>query len=880
MASGDRDILPDVLKPKHYDLSLFDLELGGSWSYRGTVKIETSIVRPTQEIVLNANDITVQEARVLADNGSSLIKASDISWDKKSERVTLSFDKELASGDVVLKIDFAATMNDQMVGFYRSKYKSAGVPSPDTPKVDEFHYMLSTQFQACDARRAFPCLDEPNLKATFDFEIEIPNGLVALGNMPVKSERAGNIPGRKVVSFERSPIMSTYLLAWAIGDFEYVEALTQRKYNGSSIPIRLYTTRGLKDQAHYALECAHRTVDYFSELFGIDYPLPKSDLLAVHEFTAGAMENWGLITYRTTSVLFDEGSSDERYKNYIAYVVAHELAHQWFGNLVTMDWWNDLWLNEGFATWVGWFAVDHFYPGWNVWSQFVAESVQEAFKLDSLRASHPIEVPVKNAIEVDQLFDRISYEKGSSIIRMLSSYLGQETFLRGVSDYLKKHAYGNATTDDLWSALSKASNQDINAFMDPWVRKIGFPVVTIAGDTGQITVRQSRFLSSGDVKAEEDQTIWWIPLNIKTEQKPSNSMPQALTERSNVVRGIDDSFYKVNKDQCGFYRTNYPPDRLAKLGESLHLLSMEDKIGLIGDASALAISGEGTTAALLALLEGFTQETSYRVWSQISSSLANLRSVFASNEIIAAGLKKFTLKLVTPSIKKIRWDVDPKEDFLTGQLRRLLISLAGSAGHEETITEGKRIFHLWACGKDPNAIHPTLRLVIFSLNIEEGGRVEFDKIKNTFLQTEAADAKEICLSSLGRTKDSELVGEYLDLIFSDHVAIQDIHSGAASLASNSQHRYLLWEYMKTNWDSVVVKISSNNVVFERFLRLGLAKLADGAAARDIEAFFQDKDTGGYDRSLVVVLDSIRADARYKTRDEQSVVEWLQAHGYA
>lgn len=239
------------------------------------------------------------------------------------------------------------------------------------PQEGEHHYMFSTQFEACDARRAFPCFDEPNLKASFEFSIEIPDDLVALSNMPEKNVTKGNKAGTKVVSFEKTPKMSTYLAAWAVGDFEYVEALTERKYNGKNMPVRVYTTRGLKEQGRFALEHAHKTVDYFSEIFGIDYPLPKSDLLAVHEFAMGAMENWGLVTYRTTAVLFDEEKSDDRFKNRVAYVVAHELAHMWFGNLVTMDWWNELWLNEGFATWVGWLAVDHLHPEWNVWSQFV-----------------------------------------------------------------------------------------------------------------------------------------------------------------------------------------------------------------------------------------------------------------------------------------------------------------------------------------------------------------------------------------------------------------------------------------------------------------------------------------------------------------------------
>ena len=462
-----------------------------------------------------------------------------------------------------------------------------------------------------------------------------------------------------------------------------MEDFTRRKYNGKQLPVRVYTTKGLKEQGKFGLENCHQVVDYFSDIFKIDYPLPKVDLLAVHEFSTGAMENWGLITYRTTCILFDEQQSDAKYKNRVAYVVAHELAHQWFGNLVTMDWWSELWLNEGFATWVGWLAIDHFHPDYEVWSQFVTESVQTAQNLDSLRASHPIEVPVKDALEVEQIFDAISYLKGSSCIRMLSGHLGNDIFLQGVSEYLKEHAYSNATTNDLWTALSKASGKDVNTFMDPWIRKIGFPVLTVAEEPGQIGVRQSRFLSTGDVETAEDETLWWIPLGLKTDPKAPGAAVKALTNKEDTLRNVDETFYKLNSDQNGFYRTNYPPARLVKLGAERNKLSVEDKIGLVADAAALALAGQSTTAGLLALVEGFKDETNKAVWSQIISSLGSIRSIFADSEAIATGLKTFTLRLVAPATENIGWDFAPSENFLTGQLRALLLSTAGNAGHEK-----------------------------------------------------------------------------------------------------------------------------------------------------------------------------------------------------
>jgi len=876
---GDRDILPDIIKPVNYELSLFNLEFGGKWSYDGLVKIASKVKQATNELVINTNELDIKGAEVLGqDGGAAVTSMADVSYDKPNERATIKFSGDIPAGDAVIAIKYQGSMNNSMAGFYRSKYKPAATPSSGTPTDGEFHYMFSTQFEACDARRAFPCFDEPNLKASFEFAIEIPEDLTAISNMPEKAVSKGSKDGLKKVSFEKTPAMSTYLAAWAVGDFEYVEDFTARKYNGKNIPVRVYTTRGLKEQGRFALEHAHKTLDYFSDVFGIEYPLPKSDLLAVHEFAMGAMENWGLVTYRTTAVLFDEEKSDARFKNRVAYVVAHELAHQWFGNLVTMDWWNELWLNEGFATWVGWLAVDHLHPEWDVWSQFVAEAVQTALELDSLRASHPIEVPVRNALEVDQIFDHISYLKGSSVIRMLSNHLGQEVFLKGVGDYLKIHAYGNARTNDLWAALSAASGQDVQAFMDPWIRKIGFPVVTVAEEPGQIGIRQSRFLTTGDVKAEEDDTTWWVPVGLKT-GTPAKVVHSALTQKEDTVRDVDDDFYKINADQSGFYRTNYPPQRLMKLGNSQDRLSVEDKIGLMGDATALAMAGNGTTSALLSLLEGFKDEKNFIVWQQIATSLSKVRSVFSTNKEISAGLKKFSLKLVSPAAEAIGWEYPKDEDWLTGQSRKLLLGYAAGAGHQGIIEEGQKRFAAWKAG-DEKAVHQNLRSVIFNLAIANGGQEEYDAMKAEFKKTTTVDGKEICIQALGRSKNPDLAWDLLEFVISEEVPAQDSHGGIVAVSNNNETRTVAWEFTKKNWERVEKRLGGTGIVIDRWIKMGLPKFSDIAIRDDIAEFFKDKNTAAFNRSLVIVSDAITGNANYKQRDEEQLLEWLKAHGYA
>ncbi|KAI9751476.1 MAG: hypothetical protein M4579_006048 [Chaenotheca gracillima] len=878
----DRDILPAEVKPLHYAISLHDLELGGAFAYQGNVSIDIGIEKSTPRIVLNAEQLKLHSAKVVTELSKTeqTFTASEISYDTTAQRVSLQFPSDLpVTSKATLKIEFSGIMNNEMAGFYRSKYKPVATPAPSVAKDGDYHCMFSTQFESCDARRAFPCFDEPNLKATFDFEIEIPEDQVALSNQPEKGVKKTK-SGLKTVSFETTPVMSTYLLAWAFGDFEYVEDFTKRKYNGKPLPVRVYTTRGLKAQGEFALKNAHQVIDYFSEIFGIDYPLPKSDLLAVHEFTYGAMENWGLVTYRTTAVLFDEVNSDASYKIRVAYIVAHELAHQWFGNLVTMDWWSELWLNEGFATWVGWLAIDHLYPEWDVWARFVNDSVENAFEMDSVRSSHPIEVPVKSALDIDQIFDAISYRKGSSVLRMLCDHLGKENFLGGVSAYLKTHAYGNATTNDLWAALSNVSGQDVNSFMDNWIRKIGFPVITVAEEPGQISLRQSRFLSTGDAKANEDETLWWIPLGLKTASDTSSSHPQSLSKREDTIRDIDDSFYKINANTSGFYRTNYPPARLAKLGAARSQLSIEDRIGLIGDAGALAISGNGTTAGLLALVEGFQDEKHYLVWVQILASLGHLRTVFADDTKVYNGVKNYILKLITPLTESLGWSFPADEDFLTGQLRSLLITTAGSTGHQGVIKEAKRQFDLYASGRDPKAIHPNLRLAVFRTAVAEGGKPAYETVKKDYLNTTLTEGKEIALGALGRTQDPELINDFIDFIFSDNVASQDVHSGAGSLAANPKARLALWHRFKDNWDAVRAITAGSSTVLNRFVRVSLANFSDLEVEKDIANFFKGKDNKGYDRTLGVISDTIRGNANYKERDGALALEWLQSHGYA
>jgi aminopeptidase N len=458
---------------------------------------------------------------------------------------------------------------------------------------------------------------------------------------------------------------------------------------------------------------------------------------------------------------------------------------------------------------------------------------------------------------------------------MLSDHLGQDVFLKGVGDYLKKHAYGNARTDDLWAALSKTSGQDVKGFMDPWIRKIGYPVVTVAEEPGQISIRQTRFLTTGDAKKDEDETTWWIPVGLKTGGKTLHS---ALTEKEDTIRSVDDKFYKINANQSGFYRTNYPPQRLVKIGKAQDHLTDEDKIGLVGDATALAFSGEGTTSALLSLLEGFQHEKSYLVWQQIIASLGSVSRIFASNKAISDGLDKFTLKLIEPAVKSLGWEYAQGEDYLTGQSRRLLLGAAASSGHEPTIAEVQKRFKAWQSG-DEKAINASLRKVIYENAVASGGQAEYDAIKKEFTTTKSVDGKEICIKAMGHTKDPARARDLLDFTISEAVNMQDAHGGIIAVGKNTSVRDLAWEFTKTEWSRINARLGETGIALDRWVKGGLPGYSDLKIRDDIDAFFKDKDTGRFSRGLIIVHDTITGNAKYKDRDESRLLEWLKKTGY-
>lgn len=672
------------------------------------------MVEDTTSITLNTLELKLHSAKVTS--GNQVISSSPtLAHDEDAQTTKVSFDQTIPGGaKASLNITFTGTLNDNMAGFYRSSFKAADGSTT---------WMATSQMEPTDARRAFPCFDEPALKSAFTVTLVADEKMTALSNMDVSSEKTvdSKITGgkRKATTFTKTPLMSTYLLAFVIGELNYIET------NSFRVPVRVYAPKD-RDIEHgrFSLELAAKTLDFYEKTFASPFPLPKMDMIAIPDFSAGAMENWGLVTYRVVDLLIDEKVSGASVKQRVAETVQHELAHQWFGNLVTMDFWDGLWLNEGFATWMSWYSCNVFYPDWKVWEGYVTDNLASALSLDSLRSSHPIEVPVKRADEINQIFDAISYSKGSCVLRMISKYLGEDVFMEGIRRYLKKHAYGNTQTGDLWAALSDASGKDVEKVMDIWTKHVGFPVVTVTEGSDSIHVKQNRFLRTADVKPEEDQTLYPVFLGLRTKDGVDKDLALNTREADFKLKDLD--FFKLNADHSGLYRTSYSPERLRKLGIAATegLLTVEDRAGMIADAGALAASGYQKTSGILSLLDSFKSESEFVVWQEISSRISVLRSAWMfEDQAVKDALKTFQLKLTQDKAHELGWTFTDNDGHIEQQFKAMMFGTAGIAKDETIVKSAFDMFNKFK-GGDSSAIHPNLRSSVYAIVLSNGGKEE------------------------------------------------------------------------------------------------------------------------------------------------------------
>ena len=857
------------MKPVHYDLTLepnFE-----NFKFDGEVTIDLEVQEDTKSISLNSVEIDIHETKITSGSGT-ITSSPTLSYNEDTQTTKIEFDQTIPAGSKAkLYHKFTGTLNDKMAGFYRSSYKDAD---------GKEQWMATTQMEPTDARRALPCFDEPALKATFSVTLIADHSLTCLSNMDVANEKevtsAQSGKKRKAISFNKSPLMSTYLLAFIVGELKVFETDQFR------VPVRVYCTPD-KDTEHgrFAAELGAKTLEFYEKEFDSKFPLPKMDMVAIPDFSAGAMENWGLVTYRVVDVLLDEKTASASTKQRIAEVVQHELAHQWFGNLVTMDFWDGLWLNEGFATWMSWYSCNVFFPEWKVWEGYVTDTLQSALGLDGLRSSHPVEVPVKRADEINQIFDAISYSKGSCIIRMISKYLGEDVFMEGIRRYLKKHAYGNTTTEDLWESLSDASGKDVVSLADIWTKKVGYPVIRVTEDEkdGTVHVKQNRFLRTGDVKPEEDETLYPVVLGLRTKDGVDGTLVLDGRDKSFKVPDLD--FYKLNADHSGIYRTSYSAKRLEKLGENAKagLLTVEDRAGMIADAGALSAAGFQKTSSVLSLLRGFSSEPEYVVWDELTVRLAAVRSNWIfEDEKTKDALKAFQRNLSSQKAHELGWEFKESDGHIEQQFKSLMFGSAASAGDERTKAAAFDMFEKFTNG-DRKALHPNLRGPVYSVVLQYGGEKEYNTIVKEYETGKNSDERNTALRSLGRARDPKLIQRTLEYSMSKEVKDQDIYLPLAALRTHREGIEAFWAWMKDNWERLVKKMPPSFTLLGSVVTMGTSGFTHEDQLKDVEAFFKERSTKGFDRNLAQSIDSIRAKIQTINRDGKDVEEWLKENKY-
>eukprot|EP01098_Paradermamoeba_levis_P005049 TRINITY_DN2145_c0_g1_i1.p1 TRINITY_DN2145_c0_g1~~TRINITY_DN2145_c0_g1_i1.p1 ORF type:complete len:871 (-),score=296.37 TRINITY_DN2145_c0_g1_i1:122-2734(-) len=856
-------LLPTNARPRNYKLELTPNFT--TFEFQVEEEIDLDVVQETKTITAHAHQLTISSAFVINDEKK---QQANVVLQPEQQRVVFEFQESLKAGKkTLLSISFVGILNDQLAGFYRSKYTAVD----GTQK-----YLATTQFEATDARKALVCWDEPAVKATFEVIINVAPELQAISNMPI-IKTTKNENGTLKVHFDRSPIMSTYLLAFIVGEFDYLEGKSKE-----GVTIRVYTPIGKKEQGTFALDVAKDTLSYYAELFEIPYPLPKLDLIAIPDFAAGAMENWGLVTYREARLLIDPLKTTTQIKQATLKTINHELAHMWFGNLVTMQWWTHLWLNEGFARYMEHLPVEKFFPEFEIWNQFGSSILSSALSLDGLQNTHPVEVDVKHPDEINEIFDTISYAKGASIIRMLVEFIGDDFFV-GVRKYLKKHQFGNAVTEDLWAALGEASGKPVESIMTTWTKQAGYPVVSISettsGNTQQgvrsFRLHQVRFLSSQrmeDLDEEEKKKRWNIPISLVSPQEKKTFLMEGET-LDVEIRANQNDWIKLNSNHSGFYRTNYSADLLSKLTPHIHSLSTLDRLGILNDAFALVQSGYLSTPQFLELVEFYSKfEDDYAVLSSLISNLSHVRLLIDQSDFFEH-FKSFARSVLKRAYEKLGWEKKEGENHLTSLLRTSVISTLGNVSDEAFVAEAKKLFVAFLHDKKP--IAADIKSAVFKTVVANGGVEEYETILKLYRESEHVEEKNVCLTSLGGSRNPELLLRTLTLALSSEVRTQDLYYPISAVAANPLGRQLVWDWFKKNFDSIHLQFKEGqNFILSAIINYATSYHVTKDKAEEIKKFFEEHPVPMCKRTITQSLEGINSAAKWLERDQQKIKDWL------
>ncbi|MGQ0812213.1 MAG: M1 family metallopeptidase [Nitrospiraceae bacterium] len=817
--------LPRHVVPTRYELRL-DPDLTNA-TFAGRAAITLTIKEPTSEIVLNAAELEITAATIQSDHAAA--QPGKIEMDHALDRCRIRFSTKIMPEAGQLVLTFTGKLNDKLRGFYRSTYKdAAGTP----------HSMAATQFEATDARRAFPCWDEPDFKAVFATTLAIDPSLTAVSNTRVLSERIEG--GKKVMQFADSIPMSTYLVAFIVGKLEATSPISVGR-----APLRLWAVPGKGHLTPFGLDIAAVSLRFFEDYYGIPYPGDKLDLLAIPDFASGAMENLGAITFRETALLVDQQTATHAELERIADVVAHENAHMWFGDLVTMSWWNGLWLNEAFATFMEMLAVDAWKPEWQRWTSF-GVSRAAALSVDGLQSTRPIEYPVRAPKDADAMFDVLTYEKGASVLRMLEQHIGPTVFRDGVRDYLHSHAYANADTGDLWVSLGKAAKQPVPALMNGWIFQPGYPLISanlVEGNQLVISQRRFAYLSENRTKTEPGTESWHVPIQLRSTAGGKSSTQKLLLTKRETKIVLPEKFESVllNEAGHGFYRAHYSTELLKRLlSAGIERLAAIERFNLINDAWATAVAGLMPLTDYLDLTAQFKSERDKNVWVVLLESCSLLNRIIEPT--YRPSLEALVRDRVGPAADELGWSPRDNENDLARQLRGELIGALGKLGNDRAVQA--RAAELYAAyRKDARTVDPNIVPALVGILAHAGDETRYEEFSEGYRAATTPQEERRYLFSLTGFQSKTLLERTLARTITGEIRTQDAPFIVGAVLGSVYGRELAWTFVKANWDTMDRLFPKQGL---RRMCGGIVSLATPELERDVRDFFTSRniDLGG------------------------------------
>jgi aminopeptidase N len=808
--------------------------------------------RPNQRLVFHQKGLKITTAKIVKHDkkGDTEIALKRINHHNSFDEVRLHTDTLLYAGPYSVILGFDGPIQDSMHGMYVCNYEVAGKKQK----------MIATQFESHYAREAFPCIDEPEAKATFALTLVSPKGEVALSNTPVVKQVEKS--GKLATSFEPTPKMSTYLLAFACGKLHSKTATTKH-----GVETRVWATKAHKPEAlDFALDVAKRALEFFNDYYGVPYPLAKCDHIALPDFSAGAMENWGLITYRESCLIIDPASDSQSGRERIALVMAHELSHQWFGDLVTMKWWDDLWLNESFANVMEYVGVNALFPDWNIWNDFIASEGLSAIRRDCTAGVQSVNTTVKHPDEISSMFDpSIVYAKGGRLLNMLMRYVGEVDFRTGLKQYFTRHAYGNTSGSDLWQAIGDVSGKDIAAFMNPWLQRSGFPLIEVMQNGAQLKLHQSHFLL--DASKADPTRLWPVPLLAD-----DRNVPELFAVADLSVKLASDHFVQLNRGAIGHYVVRYTePEHaraLAKLVETKKLTEAE-RLMLLHDSSLLARADRQSFAETLELLQHYRAEDSEPVWDILALIIADCRRFVDIERSLETPVKGLVRKLITAQYARLGWKEKSNESSHDTKLRATIIGLGVYAEYPDILAEALKRFEQYKT--NPEKVPNELRSIVFGAAVRQQAKGAFDYLLDLIEHSNDVHIKDDITSALTVTQSHEAANSLLArLKDADKVRAQDVDFWLVYLLRNRHTREVTWNWLRNNWDWIE-KTFAGDQTYDNYPRYVAGAFSTPESLAEYKAFFEPKQTQtALARNITLGIEEIANRAAWLQRDLASM----------